>query len=257
LNAPAVSSTRDTAAAEEWALRVDLAAAYRLVALFGWDDLIFTHISARVPGRTDHFLINPYGLLFEEITASNLVKIDLQANVVEPTSHLINRAGFVIHSAIHAARADARCIVHTHTIDGIAVSVQRSGLLPLSNSAFAVLDSLAYHEYEGRVTRDEERHTLVADLGRKHNLILRNHGLLTLGETVAGAFVRMFCLATACTIQIRAQSTGEPLALISEQVLNRDRGPPITPAETRVNSVQLTWSALLRRLDRLDPSFRD
>jgi ribulose-5-phosphate 4-epimerase/fuculose-1-phosphate aldolase len=184
----------------EWQQRVDLAACYRLVALFGWDDLIFTHISARVPGPEHHFLINPYGLLFEEITASSLVEVDIDGRKVTDSPYDINPAGFVIHSAIHAAREDAHCVLHLHSVNGVAVAAQRGGVLPVSQHSIFVLASLAYHDYEGVALNDDEKPRLVADLGRKHFLMLRNHGLLTVAETIADAFLFMYFFETACRI---------------------------------------------------------
>src|SRR5258707_9166066 len=182
------ASVREQVSAEEWKARVDLASAYRLVALHGWDDLIFTHISARVPGADHHFLLNPYGMMFEEVTASSLVKIDLQGNKVMDSPYFVNPAGFTIHSAVHEARADALCVMHLHTSYGIAVSAQKKGLLPLSQQAMFALSSLAYHEYEGLALDEEEKPRLVADFGDKKFMILRNHGLLTVGQTAAEAF---------------------------------------------------------------------
>ncbi|MDH5209387.1 MAG: class II aldolase/adducin family protein, partial [Burkholderiaceae bacterium] len=175
-------------AAAEREQRVALAACYRLVALYGWDDLIFTHISARVPGPDHHFLINPYGFLFSEITASSLVKVDLDGRKVDDSPHDVNPAGFTIHSAIHAAREDAHCVLHVHSVNGVAVSAQRDGLLPLSQHSIFPLSSLAYHDYEGVALNEDEKPRLVRDLGDKRSLILRNHGLLTVGRTVAEAF---------------------------------------------------------------------
>ena len=249
------SNLRDRVCPEEWQVRVDLAAAYRLVALYGWDDLIFTHISARVPGPEHHFLINPYGMMFDEITASSLVKIDLSGNKVEESEYLVNPAGFTIHSAVHAAREDALCVMHLHTDYGIAVSVQKEGLLPISQQSLFPLSSLAYHDYEGLALNDDEKPRLVADLGDKNNLILRNHGLLTVGKTVAEAFLSMFILERACKIQILAQSIGAELINVPE--------PVVKGAAAQMNAVtvgqgaQLTWPGLLRKLDRIDPSFRD
>src|SRR5215831_17573717 len=191
------SSVRDQTTEAEWQARVDLAAAYRLVALYGWDDLIFTHISARVPGGDHHFLLNPYGMMFDEVTASSLVKIDLQGQKVGDSPYFINPAGFTIHSAVHEAREDALCVMHLHTRNGIAVSAQKDGLLPLSQQAMFALASLAYHDYEGLALDAEEKPRLVADLGNKKSLILRNHGLLTVGRTVAEAFLGMFLLERA------------------------------------------------------------
>jgi ribulose-5-phosphate 4-epimerase/fuculose-1-phosphate aldolase len=248
------STLRDRVSPEEWQMRVDLAAAYRLVALYGWDDLIFTHISARVPGPEHHFLINPYGMMFDEITASSLVKIDLSGNKVDESEYFVNPAGFTIHSAVHAAREDALCVMHLHTDYGIAVSVQKEGLLPISQQSLFPLSSLAYHDYEGLALNDEEKPRLVAHLGDKKNLILRNHGLLTVGTTVAEAFLSMFILERACKIQILAQSTGAELINVPEPVVKGTAAQ--MSAVTVGQGAQLTWPGLLRKLDRLDPSFR-
>src|SRR6185436_4625866 len=186
-----IKSRKNDVSAAEWATRVDLAAAYRLVALFKWDDLVFTHISARVPGTDNEFLINPYGLMFEEITASSLVKIDTAGNKIDDTPFPVNPAGFTIHSAIHSARHDAQCVLHTHTLNGVAVSAQKGGVLPLSQQSTFVLASLAYHDYEGLALNPEEKPRLVGDLGNKSFLMLRNHGLLTVGPTIADAFLLM------------------------------------------------------------------
>src|SRR6266849_3394024 len=191
---PKPSTVRDQVSAEEWQARVDLAAAYRLVAFYGWDDLLFTHISARVPGSEHHFLLNPYGMMFDEVTASSLVKIDLDGNKVMDSPYQINPAGFTIHGAVHAAREDALCVMHLHTDYGIAVSAQKHGLLPISQQALFPLSSLAYHEYEGLALNEEEKPRLIEDLGNKNYMILRNHGLLTIGRSVAEAFLSMFIL---------------------------------------------------------------
>jgi ribulose-5-phosphate 4-epimerase/fuculose-1-phosphate aldolase len=241
--------------ADEWEVRVNLAAAYRLVAHFGWDDLIFTHISARVPGGEHHFLINPYGMLFDEITASSLVKVGLDGSKVMESDYEINPAGFVIHSAIHAAREDALCVLHVHSINGIAVSAQKEGLLPISQHAAGVLASLAYHDYEGLALRDDEKPRLVRDLGNRRNLILRNHGLLTVGASPADAFLAMYLLETACMIQVRAQAGGNELVRVGQRII--DDFPAQTREVTRGLGGRLVWPALLRRLDRLDPSFRN
>ena len=203
----------------EWRTRVDLAAAYRLVALFGGDDLVFTHISARVPGHDDQFLINPYGLMFDEITASSLVKVDAGGNKLDATPHDVNPAGFVIHSAVHAARHDAGCVLHTHTLNGIAVSAQRHGVLPLSQQSIFVLADLGYHGYEGVALRDDEKPRLVADLGQHHYLMLRNHGLLTVGASVADAFLAMYLFETVCTIQVRALAGGGELVHVDPRIV--------------------------------------
>jgi ribulose-5-phosphate 4-epimerase/fuculose-1-phosphate aldolase len=232
----------------EWEARIDLAAAYRLVALYKWDDLVFTHITMRVPDAEDQFLINPYGLFFDEITASSLVKIDLEGNKVQDSPFEVNPAGFVIHSAIHAARHDARCVMHTHTLNGVAVSAQRAGLLPISQHSMFTLGSLGYHDFEGPALNDDEKPRLVADLGDKSSLILRNHGLLTVGETVADAFVAMYYLEASCAIQVRAQAGGE-LIPVPKEVLDQ--------AVSRTRQGPRVWPGLLRRLDRQDPSYKN
>jgi ribulose-5-phosphate 4-epimerase/fuculose-1-phosphate aldolase len=252
---PQPISIRDQVSAEEWQARVDLAAAYRLVALHGWDDLIFTHISARVPGSDHHFLLNPYGMMFEEVTASSLVKIDLQGNKVMESPHFINPAGFTIHSAVHEAREDAQCVMHLHTRNGIAVSAQKDGLLPLSQQAMFALASLAYHDYEGLALDEQEKPRLVADFGNKKFLILRNHGLLTVGRTVAEAFLGMFMLERACEIQILAQSGSSELSPIPREIITRVASQ--MDAVTVGMGATLTWPGLLRKLDRLDSSYRD
>jgi ribulose-5-phosphate 4-epimerase/fuculose-1-phosphate aldolase len=235
-------------------LRVDLAAAYRLVALFGWDDLVFTHISVRIPGNEHHFLINPYGMLFEEITASSLVKVDLSGEKVAPSPHPINPAGFVIHSAIHAAREDVACVLHLHTSAGVAVSAQKRGLLPISQQATIALASLGYHDYEGIALRDDEKPRLVKDLGTNTALILRNHGLLTVGATVGDAFVAMFVLQRACEIQLLAQSGGSELITVDPRIVDGVKAN--VAAVTRGLGGGLAWPGLLRRLDRSSPGYR-
>ena len=246
--------TQEHVSPEEWQLRVDLAACYRLVALHGWSDLVFTHISARVPGEDHHFLINPYGLMFEEITASNLLKIDARCNKILDSPYPVNPAGFVIHSAVHQARADAHCVLHTHTRCGIAVSAQKAGLLPLSQQATFILGSLAYHDYEGVAMHEEEKPRLQADLGHANHLILRNHGLLTLGSTVADAFLSMYVLEAACQIQIAAQAGGE-LTRVSAEIV-RDVAESVR-VQTGGLGGAFVWPALLRKLDRIDPGFRN
>ena len=252
---PKSSSVRDQISTGEWQARVDLAAAYRLVALYGWDDLIFTHISARVPGVDHHFLLNPYGMMFDEVTASSLVKVDLEGKKVLDSPYFINPAGFTIHSAVHAAREDALCVMHLHTDYGIAVSAQKSGLLPISQQAMFALSSLAYHDYEGLALDEEEQPRLVADLGDKKFMILRNHGLLTLGRTAAEAFLGMFLLERACKIQILAQSGAGELAKIPNDII--DRVASQMSAVTVGQGASLTWPGLLRKLDRIDPSYRE
>jgi ribulose-5-phosphate 4-epimerase/fuculose-1-phosphate aldolase len=249
------SNVRNLVSPEEWQVRVDLAAAYRLVADYGWDDLVFTHISARVPGPEHHFLINPYGMMFEEITASSLVKVDLEGKIVMESDYRINPAGFTIHSAVHAAREDALCVMHLHTDYGIAVSTQKTGLLPISQQSLFVLSSLGYHDYEGLALNDEEKPRLVADLGKKTFLILRNHGLLTVGPSVADAFLAMFLLERACRIQILAQSGGGELVPISEKIFAHI--PAQEAVVTQGGGGRLVWPGLLRKLDRMGSSFRE
>src|SRR5436190_23188725 len=252
---PKPSPVHEHVTEAEWQARVDLAAAYRLVALYGWDDLIFTHISARVPGNEHHFLLNPYGMMFDEVTASSLLKIDLEGNKVVDSPYFINPAGFTIHSAVHAAREDALCVMHLHTRHGIAVSAQKDGLLPLSQQAMFALASLAYHEYEGLALDEQEKPRLVADFGDKKILILRNHGLLTVGRTVAEAFLSMFLLERACEIQIFAQAGGSELSAIPKEIISRVASQ--MDAVTVGMGATLTWPGLLRKLDRIDPSFRE
>jgi ribulose-5-phosphate 4-epimerase/fuculose-1-phosphate aldolase len=248
---------------EERILRQELAACYRLVAHFRMTDLIFTHISVRLPGPEHHFLINPYGLMFDEIRASDLVKIDLQGRPVEPTRHKVNPAGFVIHSAIHAAREDARCVLHTHTRAGCAVAAQPAGLLPVNQISMEFYGRVAYHGYEGVALNLDEQKRLVADLGDKPVMILRNHGLLTVGETVAQAFLRMYYLEKACDIQLAAQAGGE-LLLPSHEVCEytqrqfNEPARPLADGElSDPDANELAWQALLRLLDRVAPDYRD
>ena len=246
-------SVRSQVSAEEWQQRVDLAACYRLVAQFGWDDLIFTHISARVPGPEHHFLINPYGMLFEEITASSLVKVDLQGNKVMDSEYDINPAGFTIHSAIHAAREDAKCVLHIHSINGVAVSAQKEGVLPISQQSILVLSSLAYHDYEGVALREDEKPRLVADMGDKSFLMLRNHGLLTAADNIPDAFLFMYFFEAACMVQVRAQAGGGELIPIHQVII--DTAQEQGKAVTRQAGGMLAWPALLRRLDRRNPGY--
>lgn len=250
-----MSNVRMQVSAEEWEARINLAAAYRLVAHYKWDDLIFTHISARLPGPEHHFLINPYGMTFDEITASSLVKVDLQGRKVMDSPYEVNPAGFVIHSCIHAARPDAQCVMHTHSLNGVAVSAQKNGVLPISQQATLVMASLAYHDYEGIALRDEEKPRLVADFGDKTFLMLRNHGLLTVGMSPADAFLAMYVFEAACTIQVRAQAGGGELIPVPAPIL---QGVQMAARQvTRGLGGALAWPALLRRLDRIDPGFRD
>ena len=251
-----IKSVRDQVSAAEWETRVNLAAAYRMVAHLGWDDLIYTHISARLPGTDHHFLINPLGLMFEEITASSLVKIDLHGKQQMDTPFIPNAAGFVIHSAIHAAREDAMCVLHLHTDYGIAVSNQKSGLLPMCQSSIPPWMMVAYHDYEGFAVNAGEKERLVADLGTKNCLMLRNHGTLTVGDSIAKAFEMMFFLERACKIQILSQSTGAELhAPSKESVDNAVRDVRVVAGANGADN--FVWPAILRKMDRLDSSFRD
>jgi ribulose-5-phosphate 4-epimerase/fuculose-1-phosphate aldolase len=252
-----IPSRRHEVSAAEWALRVDLAAAYRLVALFGWDDLVFTHISARVPGpggeHTGEFLINPYGFMFEEITASSLVRIDGAGNKLDGSPFDVNPAGFVIHSAVHGARHDAGCVLHVHSLNGVAVSAQQHGVLPISQQSIFVLSSLGYHDYEGVALRDDEKPRLVADLGDKNFLMLRNHGLLTVGRTVADAFQSMYLFETVCNIQARALAGGSALTTVDPAIIATAREQ--AAMATKGQGAQLVWPGLLRRLDRRNPGY--
>src|SRR5277367_2619320 len=240
---------------EEWEQRVALAAVYRLVAHFRWDDLIFTHLSARVPGGNHHFLINPYGMTFDEITASSLVKVDLGGNKIMDSPYEINPAGFTIHSAIHAAREDAICVLHVHSLNGTAVSAQKNGLLPISQQSIFVLSSLAYHNYEGVALRTDEKPRLVRDLGENRFFMLRNHGLITVADNVPDAFLLMYTFESACMIQLRAQAGGGKLISIDPRIIATAQQQAATV--TKAAGGALAWPALLRKLDRIDPSYRN
>ncbi len=241
----------------EWEARVDLAAAYRLVALYGWDDLIFTHLSARVPGPEHHFLINPYDMMFEEITASSLVKIDVDGQPVGASAHPVNPAGFTIHSAIHMARDDAQAVMHLHTPHGQAVSAMACGLLPHTQTAMIASHDVAYHEYEGIATDLEERERLVADLGPRHAMILRNHGTLTVGDSVASCFLRLYFLERACEAQVLMLAAGGDGLHTPPQGVEDKVARQSPPAGVGMLARGLAWPALLRKLDRIDRSYRD
>lgn len=251
---PSVPNIRNQVSQEEWDTRVNLAAAYRLVARYGWDDLVFTHISARVPGMHE-FLINPYGWLFEEITASSLVKVDLQGRKVMDSPYDINPAGFTIHSAVHAAREDAHCVLHIHSLHGVGVSAQKDGLLPISQQSLFCLSSMAYHDYEGVALNEDEKPRLVANLGDRNFLMLRNHGLLTVGPSIPDAFLFMYLFEASCRIQVLAQSGGKELIQIPSPILAGIQAQ--ATQVTRGLGGALAWPGLLRRLDRDDPSYRD
>lgn len=246
------TSLKGRVSAEEWQARVDCAALYRLVALQGWDDMIFTHISMRVPGPEHHFLINPYGMLFDEITASSLVKVDLDGKIVAPTPYYINPAGFTIHSAIHGAREDALCVIHLHTDAGVGVAAQKEGLLPLTQNACLVRPLLAYHDYEGVALNLDERERLVRDLGDKKLMLLKNHGTLSLGATAAEAYIGIFFLERACAQQVNALTAGRDGVLLA---------PDAAQTGTRSQSGSLAgvsglaWPGLKRKLDRASPGY--
>ena len=253
-----IASLKEVVSAQEWQLRVDLAACYRLVALYEWSDLVFTHITAKIPASVSgsdahHFLINPYGLMFDEITASSLVKVDGQCNKMIESPFPVNPAGFVIHSAVHAARPDAACVLHTHTRAGVAVSAQKAGVLPISQQATFVLGSLAYHDYEGVAFREEEKPRLQADLGKANFLMLRNHGLLVVGPTIADAFLAMYTFESTCRIQLDAQGGGELITV----------NPQIVKGVAEAMRVQtggmggaFVWPSLIRKLDKLDAGYK-
>jgi ribulose-5-phosphate 4-epimerase/fuculose-1-phosphate aldolase len=253
VNSVAIPSLEDKVSDEEWALRVDLAAAYRIVAHYGWDDLIFTHLSVRIPGPEHHFLLNPYNLMFEEVTASALIKVDVNGNPVEPTPFITNPAGFTIHSAVHMAREDAHAVMHLHTPHGQAVSAHGEGLLPLTQAAMLVREDLAYHDYEGVAVDLDERGRIVADLGSKNLMILRNHGTMAVGESVGEAFIRLYTLERACHAQVLALSAGG-------DVNNPPQGAPEVAAQQgaiglKLAAKLLAWPALKRKAYRLDPGF--
>jgi ribulose-5-phosphate 4-epimerase/fuculose-1-phosphate aldolase len=248
-----IPSLKEVVSAEEWQLRCDLAACYRLIALYGWSDLVFTHVSARIPGPEHHFLINPYGLMFDEITASSLVKVDQSCNKLIDSPFPVNPAGFVIHSSIHQVREDAGCVLHTHSRAGVAVSAQKAGVLPISQQSVFVLASLAYHDYEGVALRDDEKPRLQADLGKANYLMLRNHGLLTVGRTVADAFLHMYTFENTCRIQIDAQGGGE-LTRVHPKIL-QGVGEVMKTA-TAGQGANIAWPALIRKVERSDPGYK-
>jgi len=251
----AIPSMKDKVSAEEWAIRVDLAAAYRLVAHYGWDDLIFTHLSARIPGPEHHFLLNPYQLMFEEVTASSLIKVDVHGNPVEPTPFITNPAGFTIHSAVHMARDDAQAVMHLHTPAGQAVSAHEDGLLPVTQTAMLVLGDLAFHDYEGVAVDHDERERIVADLGTKGAMLLRNHGTLAVGGNVGECFLKLYFIERACEAQVMALSAGDRLGRPPQgaaELAGQQGGVGLKMAANL-----LAWPALLRKAYRLDPGFAD
>lgn len=252
-NLAGISSLRGRVSEDEWRVRVDLAALYRLAALEGWDDLIFTHISARVPGPEHHFLINPFGVYFEEVTASSLVKVDLEGNVVMEGPYGINAAGYVIHSAVHGAREDARFVIHLHTDQGVAVSAQAEGLLPLSQHALVVLPHLAYHDYEGIALNLDERERLIRDLGDKSLMMLRNHGTLATGATASSAWIALFHLERACRMQVLALSAGREGVLMASETSREEVRKVV--GRGFGGASELPWPGLLRKLDRHSPGY--
>jgi ribulose-5-phosphate 4-epimerase/fuculose-1-phosphate aldolase len=260
LRPPAPSTVRERVSPAEWAVRVDLAACYRLAAHYGWTDLVFTHISARVPG-TEHYLLNPFGYMFDEITASSLVKVDLDGTIIDPGPHHIHHAGFIIHSAVHAARPDAACVLHNHTRAGMALSILEEGLLPLTQHAMAFYGMVAYHDSEGFAIDLSERERLARDLGDKPVMILRNHGVLVVGKTIGQTFAMMWNLEKAMEAQMDALATGRPITIpsrdVAEGIAKRGFGREPNPGNYREPSGWIEWPALLRKLDRMDTSFRD
>jgi len=253
-----IPSLKNQVSAEEWQLRCDLAACYRLVAAYGWSDLVFTHISAKLPdsvtGGEHQFLINPYGLMFDEITASSLVKVDMACNKLIDSPFPVNPAGFVIHSAVHEARPEVQCVLHTHTRAGVGVSAQKAGILPISQQSTFVLASLAYHDYEGVAFRPDEKPRLQADLGSANFLMLRNHGLLTVGSSIADAFLSMYTFENTCRIQIDALAGGGDLTQVNPAILAGMA--EVMKIATAGQGAMLAWPALLRKVERLDPSYR-
>lgn len=237
----------------EWATRCDLAACYRLVAMNGWDDLLANHMTARVPGEPHAFLINPFGLMFDEVTASNLVKIGPDGDPLVPTEHAVNRTGFVIHSAVHEARPDANCVIHLHTRDGVAVSMTEGGVLPLNQTAMAIDQDVAVHEYEGVALDLDERARIADDLGDKNLMLLRNHGTLSVGRTIGEAYLRTYLLEWACSVQVRALATGQVLHEADPAVVDSVRRHLDPPAMASYSD--LVWKALVRRVTRLEPGF--
>ncbi|MCC5888209.1 MAG: class II aldolase/adducin family protein [Gammaproteobacteria bacterium] len=251
--AESIASVRDQVSDVEWQLRVDLAALYRLVAMHGWDDFLFTHLSARIPGPEHHFLLNPLGMTFEEVTASSLVKVDLDGNKVMETPYAINSAGFTIHSAVHAAREDVCCVMHLHTVDGVAVSAQEEGLMPISQHAMQC-GEIAYHDYEGVALDLDERERIVRDLGSRQFMLLRNHGTLTVGPTICSAWMAMYYLERACSMQVRALAGGATVNMPPQGSARKaaEQSRPLFDG----TADPLAWPALLRKLDRADSSYR-
>lgn len=246
---------QDKVSPEEWAIRVDLAACYQLVSHFGWDDLIYTHLSARVP-NTNYYLVNAFGLTFDEVTASNLVKVDLDGNIIDNSPFTINPAGFTIHSCIHEVREDAHCVIHLHTNETIAVATQTQGLLPYSQYSMFSMSSLSYHGYEGLAVNNDERKRLQDDLGTNNHMLLINHGGLTVGPTVGDAFMRMYDLQRACEIQLLIQSANQPSQLV-EQSIQDNIYQQANVVHSGSTGGQLAWPAMLRKAYKINPNFAD
>jgi ribulose-5-phosphate 4-epimerase/fuculose-1-phosphate aldolase len=243
----------------EWRTRVDLAACYRLVDLFGWSDLVNTRITARVPGEPDRFLINPYGLLFDEVTASSLVKIDADGNKIEPSDGEVNSGGFAIPATVHKARPQIACVLHTHSVAGCAVSMQKDGLMPLNQHALQIIGDVAYHDYEGTSRSPEERARFLADFGDRHIMVLRNHGLFVVGASIAAAFLATYRMERACAMQLAFQQSGAEFHPVGDAVVSAayERSASRLGGAGRNNPVPVEWPALLRKLDRIDPSYKD
>lgn len=245
------------ASSAEWQTRLDLAAAYRLAHHFGWTDLIYNHITAKIPGTENEFLINPMGLMYDEVTASNLVKIDLDGNVLTQTPYRINRAGFVIHSAIHRARPDAKCVFHTHSRAGVAVACLKDGLLPLNQGGMQFHNRISYHAYEGFNVLADEQERLVASLGANNALILRNHGLVTVGATIGKAFQRIYFLEQSCQLMLDALSTGLPLEKLADTVAETTAARWDDGSSDASANDDIEWAAMVRMMDRLQPGYRN
>jgi ribulose-5-phosphate 4-epimerase/fuculose-1-phosphate aldolase len=258
MNAPAIKitrSVRDQVSKEEWQLRVDIAACYRLMAEFGMVEMVANHISVRVPGTHNEFLINPYGMLYEEMTASSMIKVDLDGNVLfNATEYGVNQAGYVIHSAVHAARHDVECIIHTHTLAGMAVSAMKCGILPVAQSSMRFTD-IAYHDYEGVALRLDERERLVENLGNREAMVLRNHGLLTVGASIPECFNNMYRLERACQLQVMALSCNTELQMPPQEVVQYTNHNMLPGVRRRFGLLE--WPALLRKLDRADPGYKE
>jgi len=258
MNAPAIridKPVREQVSAAEWEVRVNLAACYRLMAEYGMTEMIANHISARVPGSENEFLINPYGMLYEEMTASSMIKVDLDGKILfNATDYAINEAGYVIHSAVHGARHDVDCIIHTHTLAGMAVSAMKCGVMPIAQSSMRFSD-IAYHDYEGVALRLDERERLVKNLGNREAMVLRNHGLLTVGPSIPECFNNMFRLERACQLQVMALSCNAKLQMPPEETVKYTNEQMRSGGRRRWGLLE--WPAMLRKLDRKDPSYRE